>query len=47
MVILDQTPIFEWFMSRLVVKNRHHKDMYQGEIGLYAQLRDHSKVDMC
>ena len=33
-ILIDQTPIFKWFMIRPVVENRHHKDMFQCEIEL-------------
>ena len=37
-LFLNQTPIFEWYMARLVVKNGHQKDY--NEIGLCAQNED-------
>ena len=36
-VILDQTPIFEWNMAELVLMNRHRKDVLHNENGLTAQ----------
>ena len=31
------TPLFEWCMARIVVKNGHQKDTCYNEIGLCAQ----------
>lgn len=31
-VFLNQKPVFEQWMARLIVKNRHHKDMCYNEI---------------
>lgn len=37
-VIYNRTPIFEQSMSRIVVKNEHHKDTCYNGISLYAQV---------
>ena len=34
---LSWTPIFEWYITRLVDKERQQEDIWDGEIGLYAQ----------
>ena len=34
---LDRTPIFKWYMARLVVKNGHQNDTCYYEIGLHSQ----------
>ena len=35
--LLYRTPIFEWYMARLVVKNGHQNDTCYNAIGLCAQ----------
>ena len=35
--LLNWTPIFDWYMARLVVKNGQQRDMCYDEIGLCAQ----------
>ena len=39
-IIRNWTPIFKWYMARLVGKNGHQKDMCYNEIGLCAQNKD-------
>lgn len=42
--VLDETPTFEWYIARFVVKNRAQKDMCLKDIELCAQTmhEDHS-----
>ena len=35
--LLNQTPLFEWYIARLVLENRHSKDTCHNDIGLCAQ----------
>ena len=35
--LLHQTPIFEWYMARSVVKNKYQIDKRYNEIALHAQ----------
>jgi hypothetical protein len=41
--LLDRTPRFDWSMARLVVENRHQKDMCSDEI---IKCTDHSRLNV-
>lgn len=37
-ILIDRTSIFQWYMTRLVIKNKHWKDTYHDEIELCAKM---------